>query len=62
MSNQNNVGVSDCFTISFDINENLDIPVAVVGKQSSNGFFVVNVFHGNEVLDLYEYLLAPREG
>ena len=52
--------ISDCFFVSFDIGENMDIPTAVVGKKSSTGFHVVNLFQEDDAIALYETLTGEE--
>lgn len=53
--------VSEVLTISVDINANLDDPIVVVGRQMTDGLHILNVFHGDEAEDLYDYLLGEGE-
>lgn len=52
--------ISDCFFVSFDIGENMDIPTAVVGKKASTGFHIVNLFHDDDAILLYETLTGEQ--
>ena len=54
------VKINDCFVVSFDIGENFDIPTAIVGKQSSNGFHIVNMFQEDDAIALYETLVGEE--
>lgn len=52
--------ISDCFFISFDIGENMDSPTAVVGKKSSAGFHIINVFQDDDAIHLYEIMTGEE--
>lgn len=54
------VKINDCFVVSFDIGENFDVPIAIVGKQSSNGFHVINMFQEDDAIALYETLVGEE--
>lgn len=48
--------VSEALIVSFDIFANLDMPTAVIGRQSSDGLHIINVIQGDDALDLYGVL------
>ena len=50
--------INDVLTVSFDIFENMDEPTAVVGRQKSDGFHLLNVITGDDAEDLYAMLLG----
>ena len=58
--NEDEQTISDCFFVSFDIGENMDIPTAVVGKKSSTGFHIVNIFQEDDAILLYETLTGEQ--
>lgn len=52
--------ITDCYFVSFDIGENMDIPTAVVGKKTSSGFIIVNMFQEDDAIALYETLTGEE--
>lgn len=52
--------ISECYYISFDIGENLEVATAAVLKQSTAGVHLVNLFQGDEAMDLYEFVTGEK--
>ena len=54
--------ISESIIISIDISENGDTPVlAVCRKQRGNITEIVNIFQGEEAIDLYTKLITTKE-
>jgi hypothetical protein len=49
------------YAIGFDMSNNKDIPVLTVGKYVDNKMTVINVFIGDEAIDMYKKLIGPEE-
>ena len=52
--------ISDCYMVSFDIGENMDSPTAVVLKQSSTGPHIIQIFHDDDAIAIYETLTGEE--
>ena len=51
--------IVDCYFVSFDIGENLDVPTAIVGKKTSSGF-PIRIFQEDDAIALYETLTGEE--
>ena len=52
--------IVDCYFVSFDIGENLDVPTAIVGKQTSAGFIPIRIFQEDDAIALFETLTGEE--
>ena len=50
--------VSDSLIVKFDIFENLDEPTVVVERESGGSTHIINVVQGEDVLDVYTWLIG----
>ena len=55
--------ITGSFLVSFDFNDNGDVPILLVGrKNKGEAVEIVNAFQGDEAVKLYEMLTTAKGG
>ena len=57
----NNLKVNECLLVSVDFAQGEDTGVLIVGRQKNGKVDIVNVFQGQEAIDIYKKLITVNK-
>ena len=57
----NNLKVNECLLVSVDFTQGEDTGVLIVGRQKNGKVDIVNVFQGQEAIDIYKKLITVNK-
>ena len=57
----NNTKVNECLLVSVEFTQGEDAGVLIVGRQKNGKVDIVNAFHGQEAIDIYEKLITANK-